>query len=193
MAATLLSEAVANWDLWTVGRVKPGKNVNTIPLQLKGQNVYIQMGLTSDDAHNWVMCNPSVFNGTGAEDRKSILIAAPSQQVEHLRQIEFWVKSKIYSSYPDIDRMWNSAVRAGDCYPPSFRAKIWTGGYNPCRIYDENGQACSMPTELAGLEVVPIVMVNAYVQQNQAGLLLETVALKIIGRKQGIHPTFDFA
>ena len=190
MAATLLHEAVANWDLWTVGRVKPGKNVNAIPLQLKGQNVYIQMGLATDDARNWVICNPSVFNGTGEEDRKSILIAASSQQIEH---IEYWVKSKIYNAYPDIGRMWHSVVRPGDCYPPSFRAKVWTGGYNPCKVYDENGKACTLPPQCAGLEIVPIIMVNAYVQQNQAGLLLEVVAFKIVGRKKGIHPTFDFA
>ena len=193
MAATPLNEAVADWGSWSVGRTKQGKNVNAIPLQLKGQNVYIQMGLTSDTTHPWVMCNPSVFNGTGTEDRKSVLIAAPFQQIEDIRLIEIWVKKQLRGAYPDIDQIWNSAIRAGDCYPPSFRAKIWTGGYNPCKIYDENGQPCAMPTEFAGLMVVPIVMFNAYIQQNQAGLLLETVALKIVGRKDSIHPSFEFA
>ena len=191
--ATLLSEAVADWGSWAVGRAKPGKNVNTIPLQLKKQNVYVQIGLTSDTTHPWVVCNPNAFNGNGTEDRKSILIAAPYQQIEDLRIVEVWVKQQLRSAYPDIDQIWNSAVRTADCYPPSFRAKIWTGGPNPCKIYDENGQPCAMPTEFAGLLVVPIVMVNAYVQQNQAGLLLETVALKIVGRKQGVHPAFEFA
>ena len=193
MAAALLSEAVADWGSWSVGRAKPGKNVNTVPLHFKGQNVYIQMGLTSDATRPWIMCNPSVFNGTGTEDRKGILIATPSQQTEDLRLIEVWVKRQLRSAYPDVDQIWNSAIRTGDCYPPSFRAKIWTGGFNPCKFYDENGQPCAMPTELAGLLVIPIVMINAYVQQNQAGLLLETVALKIVGRKQGIHPAFNFA
>ena len=77
MAATLLQDAVADWGSWSIGRAKPGKNVNMIPLQLNGKNVYLQTALTTDAAHSWVMCNPSVFNGTGAEERKSILIATP--------------------------------------------------------------------------------------------------------------------
>ena len=193
MAATLLQEAVADWGSWSIGRAKPGKNVNMIPLQLNGKNVYLQTALTTDAAHSWVMCNPSVFNGTGAEERKSILIATPFYQIENLRLIEAWVRNQLRSAYPDIDQIWNSPIKITDNYPPSIRAKIWVGGFNPCKFYDENNQPCETPTDIAGLQVVPIIMLNAFVQSNIAGLLIETVALKIIGRKRNAHPEFSFS
>ena len=193
MAATLLQDAVVDWDSWSVGRAKPGKNVNMIPLQLNGKNVYLQTALTTDAAPSWVMVNPSVFNGTGAEERKSFLIATPFYQIENLRLIESWVKNQLRSDHPDIDQIWNSAIRTADNYPPSIRAKIWLGGYNPCKFYDENNQPCETPTDMAGLQVIPIVMLNAYVQSNTAGLLVETVALKIVGKKRHVHPDFSFS
>ena len=59
--------------------------------------------------------------------------------------------------------------------------------------YDESGQPCDTPADIAGLQVVPIIMLNAYVQSNIAGLLIETAALKIIGRKRSMHPDFSFS
>ena len=193
MAAPLLQDAVADWGSWTVGRAKPGKNVNVIPLQLNGKSVYLQTALTTDAAHSWVMCNPSVFNGTGAEERKSILIANPFYQIENLRLIEVWVKKQLRSTYPVIDQIWNSAIRTADNYPPSIRANVWVGGYSPCKFYDENGQPYNAPADMAGLQVAPIVTLNAFVQSNIAGLLIETVALKIIGKKRNTHPEFSFS
>lgn len=163
------------------------------PVQLNGQSVYLQTALTTDAAHSWIMCNPSVFNGTGAEECKSILIATPFHQIENLRLIEFWVKKQLRRAYPDIDQIWNSAIRAADNYPPSIRAKIWVGGFNPCKFYDENNQPCEMPADMAGLQVVPIIMLNAFAQSNIAGLVIETVALKIVGKKRGTRPDFSFA
>ena len=36
-------------------------------------------------------------------------------------------------------------------------------------------------------------MLNAFVQSNIAGLLIETVALKIIGKRRNVHPEFSFS
>ena len=76
MTATLLNTAAASLQSpsggWDLGPWKQSKVCQLAQVQCGGRAAYIQ-AVTSGDATTWVLCNPSVYGGTGQEDRKGIL------------------------------------------------------------------------------------------------------------------------
>jgi len=185
MSATLLSQAAASLHSdvvkWTLGPWKQSKVCQLAQLQCAGRAAYVQAS-TSDDPTTWVMCNPSVYGGTGQEERKGILFGTSAEVIDDLRKLEAWTYIQMRDLQPNVDVIWKTAIRATET--PSFKAKIWVSGKAPCQCVDANGDPIPTPEEWGGLLVAPIFSVTAYRQPDAAGLLLEAVGIKILGARR---------
>ena len=182
MTATLLSKAAASLPSpsgeWDLGPWKQSKVCQIAPVQPGGRVAYIQAA-TCDDATTWVMCNPSVYGGTGQEDRKGILFGTSPEVIEDLKKVEAWAYSQMRDLQPNLDVVWKSVIRDTDT--PSFKAKIWVNGKAPCQCVDTNNSPVPIPENWGGLLAAPIFSLNTYRQPDAAGILLEVVGLKILG------------
>ena len=184
MSATLLSHAAASLQSpsgeWGLGPWKQSKVCQLAQVQHAGHATYIQ-ATTSDDMTTWVLCNPSVYGGTGQEDRKGILFGTSPEVIEDLRKVETWAYSQMRDLQPNLDVIWKSVVR--DTEIPSFKAKIWVSGKAPCQCVDVNGDPVPTPENWGGLLVAPIFSIGVYRQPDAAGIILEVAGLKILGTR----------
>ena len=151
------------------------------PLIRNGNATYIQL-TESGDTNTWATRNPSVYGGTGQEERKGILFGTAPDVIVHLQELEAWAYSQTRNLQPNMDVIWKSVVRSTET--EFFKAKIWTGGNSPCQYVDVSGRRIEAPEKWGGLIVVPILSVSAYCQPTAAGLMLEALGLKIVGFSQ---------
>ena len=128
-----------------------------------------------------VLFEPTVFNGTGQEDRVNISLSADSETEQALQAMEAQVRDKLRSTVPNIDALWCSAVKDNH----SIKAKIRLRGENTVRCYDPAQEGIPIPARWKGLAIVPIIQVRGvFVLRSAAGLVLEVVAA-IIDVQQG--------
>ena len=81
---------------------------------------------------------------------------------------------------PKIDAIWHSSTKPSDKRPSSLCAKIVVSGDRACPCVDADGNSVPLPTEWAGLAVVPVVHVKGvYIQKMMAGLVMEVTSLMI--------------
>ena len=134
MSATLLSQAAASLQSpsggWDLGPWKQSKVRQLAQVQCGGRAAYIQ-AVTSGDATTWVLCNPSVYGGTGQEERKGILFGTSPEVIEDLKKVEAWAYSQTRDLQSNLDVVWKSVIHETDI--PSFKAKIWASGKAPCQ------------------------------------------------------------
>ena len=184
MSATLLSQVAASLQSpsgeWGLGPWKQGKVCQLAPVQHAGRTAYIQ-ATPSTDPTTWVMCDPSVYGGTGQESRKGILFGTSPEVIEDLKKIEAWAYSQMRDLQPNLDVIWKSVIRGTDV--PSFKAKVWVDGKAPCQCVDANNEPTPTPSTWGGLLAAPIFSLSTYRQPDAAGILLEVVGLKILGTR----------
>ena len=149
MSATLLSQAAAKLQSsesgsgpgqWDLGPWKQSKVCQIAPVQCGGRAAYIQ-AVTCNDLTTWVMCNPSVYGGTGQEDRKGILFGTSPEVIEDLKKVEAWAYSQTRDLQPNLDVVWKSVIR--DIDTPSFQGKSLVTGKAPC--HGEHANHCTYP------------------------------------------------
>ena len=183
MSAILLSQAATSLQSpsggWGLGPWKQSKVCQLAQIQQHGRAVYIQ-AVTSGDASTWVLCNPSVYGGTGQEERKGILFGTSSEVIEDLKKVEAWAFSQMRDLQSNLDCVWNTVIRATDV--PSFKGKIWVSGKAPCQCVDASNNPIPLPEQWGGLQVAPIFSLSAYSQPDAAGLLLEVAGVKVLGK-----------
>ena len=180
MTASLLSAAVSELpDGLAIGTWKQTKMCRVAPIVRGRAPLYVQLTSLSDEPETWVPCEPSVFGGTGLEERKGIMFRTSEQVVKDIKELETWAYSKMRDLHPNLDVVWKSVIRDSDT--PCFKAKIWTGGRMPCRYVDEEGKRCEAPERWGGVTVIPILSVSAYYQPTAAGLVFEVQAIRILG------------
>ena len=185
MTATLLSTAASSLQqspsgFWTLGSWKQGKVCQLAQVECGGRAAYIQ-AVMSGETSTWVMCNPSVYGGTGQEDRKGILFGTSAEVIEDIKKVEAWAYSQMRDLQPNLDVIWKSVIRDTDT--PSFKAKIWVSGRAPCQCVDASNNPAPTPENWGGLLVAPIFSLSTFRQPDAAGLLLEVVGLKILGTR----------
>lgn len=187
---TLLSDVVSDPGCWSLGSLKPGKFVSTQHLRFRGQAApTIQLVPSGDLEQVRVPFAPSVFKGQGDEPRKGIVFSVSDQVAQHILLLEEIVREQLRPSCPQIDAIWHSCLRVRSGFPPSFRAKIWLQGLDPCKFFSEQGQRVEQPQDWSGLSCLPLIAVAAYTQKNSAGLLVDVKAL-MVGSKRSSSFSF---
>ena len=123
---------------------------------------------------------PSVFQGSGEEDRKGLVISIPAEVCERMRNFSDSFKAQLSQTHPDVEGKWNSSLKAAtDKYPANLRAKINVRGDKACTFYDMTGEPTKAPGQWQRLEVnVVIRLGGVYVQSRGAGMLLDVTHLQ---------------
>ena len=81
---------------------------------------------------------------------------------------------------PEIDAISHSSTKPSDKHPSALHAKIVVSGDRACPCVDVDGNSVPLPTEWAGLAVVPVAHVKGeYIQKMMAGLVMEETSLLI--------------
>ena len=136
---------------------------------------------------------PSVFQGTGEEPRQTLTLNIPEGVFSAFATLEDTVRGLLRASHPDVDALWRSALRPAGNYPAQLRVKVNLSGDRQVQVFDQADQRVNLPTEWRGLVVVPIVSLSAYAQAKNAGLIVDLVALKVLGQRQAQQPVWSFA
>ena len=125
---------------------------------------------------------PSVFNGTGDEERMSLVFNVPEDVADIMNK---WTESfqlQLEKISPDLSKKWHSSIKpANDKYPAQLRTKLNVKGDKACQCYDMEGEYTSLPHCLCwrGLEVNAIIRFGGvYVQKANAGMLFDVTALQ---------------
>jgi hypothetical protein len=119
--------------------------------------------------------NPSVYEGTGAETRKGILLTVPSDVGDKIVAIEAWAQKAVGEA------KWSSALK-GD----NLKAKIVVSGSRACFAWDANDKPMELPTDWVDLPVLPVVDIKVWTKDGAAGLILEVIALMVGERRRSV-------
>jgi hypothetical protein len=115
-----------------------------------------------------------VYRGTGNEPRKGIVFSVPDGVLLAFAAIEEWARKQ----HPD--GVWHSAIKSGDSYPATVKAKINVTGPNACRILDAKQRPIAWPQNWSRLAAIPIIEFRGvYSQKTGSGLILEVTHLMI--------------
>ena len=70
--------------------------------------------------------------------------------------------------------------------------KVNLSGTRDVQVFNEADQRIDVPTSWKSLEVVPIVSLAVFVQSKTAGLIVDLVAIKVVGKRQVEQPEWSF-
>ena len=123
---------------------------------------------------------PSVFQGTGAEERQGIVLSISPAVYDQLTSFSDSFKAQLTETYPDIAQKWTSSLKAAtDKYPAQLKCKINLKGDRVCKYYSPEGLTIKAPENWRRLDVTAIVRLGGiYVQSRGAGMLLEVTHLQ---------------
>jgi hypothetical protein len=187
--ATLLSN-VDN-KTWGLGLGKQGKYCTTFPLRL-GDGVAAVQLTPGDSKDITIPFPPSVFQGEGDEQRQTLVLNVTDEIFTAFAAVEDAVRDLMRPLFPNISQIWHSALRPAGSYPAQLRCKVNLSGGREVQVFNEADQPIDVPTNWRALEVVPIVTLTAYAQSKTAGLIVDLVALKILGQRQTQQPAWSF-
>ena len=116
-----------------------------------------------------VVFEPSVYNGTGEETRKGIVLELSERDANTLAALE--IRIRTLASIP-VSK-WNFCVTNS-----RLKAKINMSGANPCEFVGPQEET-ELPNTLRGREVVAVIAIRGIYQQKKAsGLMIDVVALR---------------
>ena len=123
---------------------------------------------------------PSVFQGTGEEERQGIVLSISEEDHNKFTMFSESFKTQLAEKYPDIAGKWSSSSKqSSDKYPAQLRAKIYVKGERKCKYYDMEGSTANVPESWRGLEVTAVVRLSSiYVQPRGAGVILTVTHIK---------------
>ena len=137
----------------------------------------VQPSLAEHLGEQSVLYEPSVYNGTGQEERVNIVMSIGDAAAEHMRSVEQVVKDKLRDFVPGIDRIWNSSVGENQKGTTTLKAKIRARGEGRVKCYDRSRSEIQPPSQWRGISICPIIEVRgAYVQRTSCGLVMEVIA-----------------
>ena len=121
-----------------------------------------------------IIFEPSVYNGTGQEERKNIVFGVPPTIEEGLAIMEDAILQALSETHPNIHALWVSSVKpANGDHEASLKAKINVAGKQQCRFFDENNEPIEAPSVFRPLEAQIVLQVRGvYIQKTAAGLML---------------------
>ena len=176
---------------WSLGAPRQGKFVATFPLRLGEGLAAIQL-VPGDSREISIPFPPSTFQGDGDEPRQSLTLNIPDEIFLTFATLEDAVRELLRPSHANIDDLWHSALRQASSYPAQLRVKVNLSGSREVQVFNEADQRIDTPTNWKGLEVVPIVSLACFVQSKTAGLIVDLVALKVLGKRQVEQPEWSF-
>ena len=187
---TLIGQAAADVEGWTIGQIQQLKNVQMCPVQYKNQTALVQL-LPRGDMSIRIPYVPSVFRGTGEEVRLGIVFETPASVIEQVRQIEAILIEKSRAAIPNIDALWTSCVKP-TLHGPQLRCKINTTGFHKVQLVNDAGNVDMPLGDLQSRRVLPILNVRGvYIQRNQVGLMIDVAACQV-GPKPTESPQISF-
>ena len=123
---------------------------------------------------------PSVFNGTGDEERQSLVLSITPEDCQAFREIETALRKQVEKQFPNAESKWSSCLKdATDKYAATIRTKINLKGPRACRFMDASGAESAPPESWRKLEANAVIRIGgAYLQARGAGLLVEVTHLQ---------------
>ena len=123
---------------------------------------------------------PSVFQGTGEESRKGIVLSIDDASFQRLQGIDKQLMKDLTAAYPDIASRWHSPLKeATEKYPAQLKAKINIKGDKICKCFNPEGKPLDLPKQWRRLEASAVIRVGGvYIQARNAGLLLDVTHLQ---------------
>jgi hypothetical protein len=121
-----------------------------------------------------ILYEPSVYNGTGDEERKNIVFEI-SPEIEHaLAKLEETIRQSMEEQVSNINSVWSSVIKpATDFHGPTAKAKIRISGEQVCKFYDESNAATEPPLAFKSMDAKVVLRIQGvYVQKQAAGLLM---------------------
>ena len=120
---------------------------------------------------------PSVYNGTGAEERKNIQLSVTEVEAAAIESMEKAFMKQLESSSISTAQL-ASVVKRNDKYNPSLRAKINTAGVQPCRFWDADGNATAAPAQWKCIANAVLEVRGVWSSKTGAGLTLQVTDLQ---------------
>ena len=87
---------------------------------------------------------------------------------------------------PNVGQIWHSALRPAGTYPAQLKVKVNLSGGREVQVFNETDQRIDTPTNWK------VVSVAAFVQSKTAGLIIDLVAVKLVGQRQSQLPAWSF-
>jgi hypothetical protein len=166
-------------------------------LQQNAQSPLLQLGKPKDLSHGMKIYStteqltfkimdvqtpfgPSVFNGTGDEERQSLVLSVSPDDHKALSALETSLRQQLQAQFPDLDSRWTSCLKdATDKFAPTLRCKINLKGARVCKFLDGAGAPASPPESWRRLQANVVIRIGgAYLQARGAGLLVEATHLQ---------------
>ncbi|OYV35047.1 MAG: hypothetical protein B7Z80_19540 [Rhodospirillales bacterium 20-64-7] len=120
---------------------------------------------------------PSVYGGTGQEERVNIVMTVSDSAANQLREVEQIVKDKLREFSPNVDKTWNSCIGVNQKGLTTLKSKIRVRGEGRVKCYDRSRIEIQPPSQWRNISICPVVEVRgAYLQRTSCGLILEVVA-----------------
>lgn len=144
-----------------------------------GAGVYpvFQPSLSEHLGEQTVLYEPSVYNGSGQEERVNVVMTVSDSAADQLREVEQLVRDKLRDFAPNVDKIWNSCIGMNQKGLTTLKSKIRVRGENRVKCYDRSRIEIQPPIQWRNISICPVVEVRgAYVQRTSAGLILEVVA-----------------
>jgi hypothetical protein len=131
-----------------------------------------------------IVFEPSVFNGTGEEPRKGIVLYNPQEEAKDISAFEEIVRGQM-NIQPE---KWQSCVRKHNG-EQALKAKFDLTGRKACKFTDTDGTKAEAPEAFKGREADVAVLVRAvFAQKNSGGLVMDVVAMKYGAAKAPEQP-----
>ena len=122
---------------------------------------------------------PSVFQGTGDEERKGILFNIPQDTFDAFAAVEEFCRQALDESFPKIQSLWSSSLRPSDKYPATLKAKINVSGARAAKFYNDANEPAEQPENWKHLPCNAVLQVRGcYIQKQGIGMLLEVTHLQ---------------
>jgi len=177
-ATTSPEELKANMHEIRLSNVKSGPNklLKTAFASFQGKPLYLKLS----DTFLRIPFAPSVYNGTGDEERKSIVIEIDPEIEEVFAQLEDIMRQTLDEQQANIDSIWTSPIRpASGTFSASIKAKINVSGSKQAKFYNEENIAVEPPTDWKNTGAQVVVHIRgAYLQKNAAGMMLDVTHMR---------------
>ena len=178
MASTTIKEVCNNVAELELGDAisLPKGDVKKCALKFQGKPLSVQLNCK-------VAFEPSVYNGTGDEVRKGIVLRIADEDFALFTELEAWCKQALQEEVPNVDALWSPSTRCNDKYGSQLKAKITMGrGPYAVHYYDGSKASCDEPDCWRDLEVKVVLEVRGcYTQRTTVGMLLDVTHVQIEG------------
>jgi hypothetical protein len=156
---------------FAISEVKASANkmLKIANITFKGQPLFLK-----SNAWMRIVYEPSVYNGTGEEERKNIVLELTPEIEQVLATMEDTIRQTLDENIPNIDAIWVSSLKPETSnLGPTVKAKINVSGKQPCKFFDENNAATEPPLAFKSLDAKVVLRIQGvYVQKQAAGLLM---------------------